>query len=338
MEKEKVIFDTNIIRNTNSTHLLGGREELKKFSKVAEIIIPEIVIEELKYQKRKQLEYDKMEFLKNPFHQLLNNNRSDAEHFDIEAHIADLEQQEEISYSVIKLNDPSVLEKIKELAIKKLPPFEGNDKTDKGFKDAYIYFTILEYTKTIKDKYIFVCTNDQRLKEALKKHPNIKVINNYEGFKDQCISSLCDEYFISKLKDVLNLDIKAENIKDYWVNINEDTILLVEIEDEKIVIEIDSREIISYANKKEYDEDIRGLIKSDCFSTTHSKVAKLEKYKKYFSDEDIEKILGAATTNNQIYWIIKDNDVKQFISSLFEGKKEMLENEMREKVENLLKS
>jgi len=43
---------------------------------------------------------------------------------------------------VIRLQDYSVLEKIKELALKKLPPFEAADNSDKGFKDAYIYFTV----------------------------------------------------------------------------------------------------------------------------------------------------------------------------------------------------
>jgi hypothetical protein len=46
---EKVIFDTNTLRNTEPKTFLGGRDDLKKFSKVAEIIFPDIVIEELKY-------------------------------------------------------------------------------------------------------------------------------------------------------------------------------------------------------------------------------------------------------------------------------------------------
>jgi len=64
---EKVIFDTNFIRNTEAKHFLGGRSELEKFAKVAELVFPDIVIEEIKNQKRKNLEKNKSSFLSNPY-------------------------------------------------------------------------------------------------------------------------------------------------------------------------------------------------------------------------------------------------------------------------------
>lgn len=333
---EKVIFDTNTLRNTEPKTFLGGRDELKKFSKVAEIIFPDIVIEELKYQKRKQLEKHKRTFLENPFHWLRNINQQDTENFDNEAHIVELEKNEDIKYSVIKLQDHSALEQIKELALKKLPPFEEGDNTDKGFKDTYIYFTILEYLQTIPDKYIFVCTKDGRFKEALQRHPNIKVIKDFEEFRKESVSSFYDEYFINKLKESVNPEITEENITDFWLSINGNQILLIEIEDEKFVVEVDTGEIVNVANKNEYTDLLNTLVYSGGFSTTHETIANLEPYKNYFSDEEIVLIFSRTIENPQIHRIISDDDVKQFISDLFEAKKETLGKEMRESLESLI--
>ena len=333
---EKVIFDTNTLRNTEPKNFLGGREELQKFSKVAEIIFPDIVIEELKYQKRKNLERHKKSFLENPFHWLKNLNQEETQSFDNEAHIEDLEVKEEIRYSVIKLSNYSVLEKMKELALKKQPPFEEADNTDKGFKDAYIYFTILEYLQTIPDKYVFVCTKDGRLKMALEKHPNIKVVVGFEEFRKESISSFYDEYFIEKIQEVINLKITEKNITGFWVNINKNQVLLVELNDEKFVIEVDSGEIINNINRNEYADHLDDFIKSGAFASTHRAIADLESYKNYFSDGDIVNIMQAAIENGQISSIIDDDDVRQFIGDLFVAKKDILERELRESLEQLL--
>lgn len=335
-EIEKVIFDTNSIRNVEPRNFLGGREELKKFSKVAEIIIPDIVIEELKYQKKRQLEKQKQSFLGNPFHWLRNINPQDTKNFDNEAHITELENKEDIKYSVIKLQDYSVLEKIKELALKKLPPFEAADNSDKGFKDAYIYFTVLEYLQAISDKYIFVCTEDVRFKEALQKHSNIKVIKDFEEFKEESVSSFYDEYFINKLKEAVHPGIGEENITGFWFSINGNQILLIEIEDEKFVVEVDKREIIDCCNKNKYINYINDLVQSGYFVSTHKAIAELENFKQYLSDEEILRILEATISNDQIYSILCDDDVKQFIGDLFQAKKETLEKALRENLESLV--
>jgi len=110
---EKVIFDTNSIRNTEHYRFLGGRDELEKFSKVAKIIFPDIVIGEIKSQKRRSLKSKKQAFLDNPFHRLINLDKDKTKDFDIELHINGLEVEEELDYEVIKLTDYSILEQIK---------------------------------------------------------------------------------------------------------------------------------------------------------------------------------------------------------------------------------
>ena len=269
--------------------------------------------------------------MENPFHWLRNINQQDTENFDNEAHIIELERNEDIKYTVIKLQDHSALEQIKELALKKLPPFEKDEGTDKGFKDAYIYFTILEYLQTIPDKYIFVCTKDGRFKEALQRHPNIKVIKDFEDFRKESVSSFYDEYFINKLKESVNPEITEENITDFWLSINGNQILLIEIEDEKFAVEVEQREIISFVNTQNYD--VNNFINSGNFAMTHSAVVSLDPYKNYFSDEEIINIFEAIEENSQI---IPDEDVQQFISDIYEPKKHIVTEELKTQIENFL--
>ena len=333
---EKVIFDTNFIRNTEAKHFLGGRSDLEKFVKVAELVFPDIVIEEIKNQKRRNLESKKNSFLKNPFHWLRKLDQDETKSFDIESHITELETNETLNYSVIKLTDYSVLEQMKELALKKLPPFEAGDNTDKGFKDACIYFTTLEYLQSIPDKMVFVCCKDGRLKEAFQKHPNIIVIDSYDGFIQNSITRFYDDYFIEKLQSEVHADISKEHIVDYWINTNENRVLLIEVDGEKYAVEVDSGEIVTFEKVAAYSEAIDRLINAGAFAITHSAIEALNPYIHFLSDDEILKILDAVNTNNQIYLIIDDEDVKQFVSRLYDKKKEILPPELAANIKNRL--
>ena len=336
---EKVIFDTNKLRNTDPNTFLGNRNELESFSKVSEIIIPEIVIDEIKKQKQRNLESKKQSFLDNPFHWLRKLNKEETEKFDNEAHIEDLISKETIKYSIISLSDFSVLTKMKDLATSYEAPFEKTNKddknnSDKGFKDAYIFFTILEYLQKISDKYIFVCTEDWRLKNALEIYENIIVIKDFEEFKKFSISFFYNEYFIKKLQEEINESIKQENIIDFWINTNGNQVLLIDIDGEKIVTEIDSWEIIDFKNKNEYQSDINDLIHSGSFSDTHIIIRKLKPYIHFFSDKEIKEMIEAIFDNYEIkgammHW------VKEFYWRLFETKKDILEAELKGKTEHL---
>lgn len=327
---EKVIFDTNRLYNKQGTTFLAKSIcKLESFQKVSEIIIPDIVIGELENKYKRDFEEEKEKFVKTILNSFLSH---DADKLSPEEKIAQLKENETINYNVIELKETSVLFKMKNLALKKEPPFKKNVKEDPGFKDAYIYFTVLEYLQTCTDKYIFVCTEDLTLKEALKKHQNIKVVKDFEEFKQESISSIYDEYFINKLKESVNPNITAENIIDYWVSINGNQILLIEIENEKFVVEVEQREIVSFENTKNYD--INDLINSGSYAMTHSAVATLNSYKNYFSDEETINILEAIEENSQI---IPDEDVQQFISDIFEPKKHIISDELKIIVENFLK-
>ena len=104
--KYKVIFDTNAIRNAKSiSHFLGGRTELERFVKVTDIIIPDLVIEEIKTQKSENLNKYKKEFLENPFYSLLGIDENEVKTFSIDKYISELIDDEKIPYTVISINN-----------------------------------------------------------------------------------------------------------------------------------------------------------------------------------------------------------------------------------------
>ena len=300
---EKVIFDTNSMRNTEPRNFLGNRAELEKFAKVAEIVIPDIVIEEIKHQKRRNLSSKKQSFLSNPFHWMREVDEDDTKQFDINGHIDKLEDDEPLNYDVIGLSDTSCLIQMKEMALKGLPPFEKDDKVgnDKGFKDAYIYFTILEYLQNVDDKYIFLVTKDSRLGEAFENNPNVYVIKNFDEFVQRSISTLYDDYFIEKLQTEVDENITKEGIIDYWVSIKDNQILLIQVdEDTNYIVEVDSGEIVDWVEKSSYKDDLENLITSGSYKNTISLVRKLKRHIEFFTEEEIIRTLTALVENSQI--------------------------------------
>ncbi len=326
--KEKVIFDTNIVHNTDANNFLGGRSELERFLQDADIVIPETVIEEIKRQKRKKLVANKDKFLTNPFHKLIGVDENITKTFSIEEYIQRLMDDEEIPFEIIELKDNNVLPQIKALAINKQPPFESSDNTDKGFKDALIYFSVLEYLQEIPNKNIFVCAKDGLLKEALNNHQNIIVVENYEQFKQQSISQFFSDYFIEKVKIELDIEITKDNVIEYWNNIDDNQNVLIKTDDKEYVIEVDSGEIVGSINPELYVSNIEKLTLARNFGATHSSIEELTPYMTFFSNDEIKKILNASYSNEQIKWIIKDEDVKEFIGTLYKAKSELVENDI----------
>jgi len=319
---DKVIFDTNAIRNEGSPDtFLGGRSELKKFEKVASILIPEIVIEEVRNQKRKILVSKRDSFVQNIFHKIRNIDENETKNFDIDDFISVLEQSEEINYSVIKLTDyVALLPEFKSMALSNSVPFEKD--SDKGFKDAYIYFTILEYLKTSEDRFTYFVTKDSRLKEVFECNPRVQVITDFDDFEEYRAGYFREDYFIDKMKaDLDNEILIPEDVSDVWLNINGNWVVKIISEESTYFIEVDfaTKEIITKTSKN-FAKGIEMLVSSGNFQTTHTCVDKLTEYMPFFSDEDIVNILESAVRNNQIYWLASDEDVKVFVKTLFESK------------------
>lgn len=247
MIKEKVIFDTNFLLEKKLKNFFGKKDQLIKFSKVADIIIPDMVVQELLEWYKRNFEKEKEQFLKMALPNVLSHNTDSIKIDETLNQLLDLETG---LFQVIDLKNPKYIFDMKQLALKKEPPFVPDDGSDKGFKDAYIYFTVLEYLEGIEDKYIFFVTNDKLLKVAFERNPNIRVVESYDEFIQKSISVLYDDYFIAKLKSEIDAEIEEKNIIEYSINENENQILIINMADKKYIVEVDSQEIVDFKEEK----------------------------------------------------------------------------------------
>jgi rRNA-processing protein FCF1 len=316
--KEKVIFDTSFLYNKSASSFFRNKKELEQFEKVADIIIPEIVFEELEHKYSRSFSEEKEKFFKTILPNIIEHNIKEVV---VENRIQEIIDKETIAYQIIKLTNFSVLPEIKQLALKKLPPFESNNGTDKGFKDTYIYFTILEYLKNVPDKKdVFVCVKDKRFKEAFENHPDIYAIESFQEFLDFRLSQFQDSYFLGKIEEEISIKIKKDQVKNFWYNIMDNKNVRIEIENEEYILEVDSDEIVNTSKTELYLPNIEQLVLSSNFSTTVNTVKQLMPYVNYFSNEEIFNILAASFSNEKIKWIIEDEDVKEFIGTLYKAK------------------
>ena len=80
---------------------------------------------------------------------------------------------------------------------------------------------------------------------------------------------------------------------------------------------------ISLASETEKDLDIQSLANSSSFVETHIIISKLNKHSD-FTIAQVNAIIDAAITNNQVHWIISDPDVYEFLSKVVAGKESKL--------------
>ena len=83
---------------------------------------------------------------------------------------------------------------------------------------------------------------------------------------------------------------------------------------------------IKLASELEKESLIRDLAASWSFAQTHTLVKKLSNYND-FTSEQLNEIVEAAISNNQIYWIIKDPDVYEFFTSIIRGQENQIDED-----------
>lgn len=333
---EKVIFDTNKLRSTKSlTHFFGNREELERFQQVAEIIIPDLVLDEIKIQKRNNFEKEKQELIKNSCAVLIDAEKQ-INALDIKALVIQVFESETIRYTTISLNDPVCLKQMRKMALLNKAPFDSNN--DGGFKDAYIFFTILEYLKNTTDEIVFVATRDSRLGEALSKTPKVKVITDFKDFERNRATFFSEDYYLETLTNYLEQSVSADNLVRTGFNSKSNWLLEIKIEDETFgelnyLVEVDtaSKEILG---KYEGDlaKHIAALINSSNFAETKNNVSALRNNISYLYLREAVEILEASIVNNQIYWIAEDSPVRGFIRALFEKCSENLDESLKNRI------
>jgi hypothetical protein len=245
----KIFFDTNILSSPESTeHFFGGRDQLSRFQRIAEILIPTIVNSEIRNQKKKNLISKRDSFKSNPF---FNKQIRQDEEFVSDDHIEkwldEIESNEKIVYTKVSLKNRDILQNIVDMAVTSRPPFEVNN--DKGFKDVIIYFTILQYTEdNPSDQVYFIC-KDGRLGEAFKGNHKVKVLKDYDEYERHQKDYFLSSYFIEKIKEHLNDEtINVESVEDIKLDKELNWILKIHSNKNFYEVEVDyvSKEVISY--------------------------------------------------------------------------------------------
>ena len=94
---------------------------------------------------------------------------------------------------------------------------------------------------------------------------------------------------------------------------------------------------IKLASELEKELSIRSLINSGNFASTHSAIAKLSKYSE-FNKSQVNEIVQIAISNNQVNWIICDQDVYEFYSALIDNHDQLLDEELKAQITDELKA
>lgn len=89
------------------------------------------------------------------------------------------------------------------------------------------------------------------------------------------------------------------------------------------------------ASELEKDILIQELLISANFSETHRIIRKLSRYSE-FTPSQVNDIVTAAISNDQIYWIATDEDVHAFLTSVVKGREEHIDPEDLARIEHFL--
>ena len=318
---QKIIIDTNSAINKSHIGFFGFREELRKISNVSELFFPQIVIDEIKNHKNRQLSTKRSQMLDNPFMDIAKISRSTIKSHNIDLIIDDILDTETIKYQLIGLDDiPRAFERIYGWAIKNEPPFEIG--SDKGFKDAYIACVIYELLDKHDDDCLFLCTKDERLTLTFKNNSRVQIVQDFNDFQRYSLGAFLDQYLIAKIAGECGIEPKNCEIQDGWLNVENNWVIRIsEVIGEgtvlSVIIDSEAREILSHSDA-DLCTHINNLTESGDFNSTHSAIALLAPLVSYLSKAQIERIIRASTENSQIYWVAKDEDVKEFFLPLFE--------------------
>lgn len=250
---DAVFLDTSTLRNADPMRFFGNTARLQQIARLAPIYVPDVVIEEIKWQKRERLRGQFSKFTENYFFAKVECEQDVLEEH-IEERIAELygTAAEELPFQIKKLeDDPEHIRHLLDLAMQKKAPFEIG--TDKGFKDACIYLTILQHLDATRDM-VFLFTDDGRLRDSFNGHERVMTLKEPNQYFDYRSSFFRERYFLEQLTEGFeNLDytpdgikITEEVIKSTAVNDDDDWLLEIEVNEESWHVTVDfySKEVL----------------------------------------------------------------------------------------------
>lgn len=231
---DAVFLDTNCIRNTGVNSFFGKVDSYQNIASLADVYVPHIVMEEIKVQKLRKLTDQLNNYKNNYFAKLTGFNIDELnEHVSTKINELYAQAKDEIEHTEIYLNKSlEHMDLLKGLALQNKAPFEVKD--DKGFKDAYIYLTILQFLEENSGTDVFLITNDGRLKEAFSEHEHVTVISEPKDYFMHRSSYFTEEYFISTIGTYFNdATITSEHISEITLNDDEQWQMFVMVGNEE---------------------------------------------------------------------------------------------------------
>lgn len=231
-----LVVDTNIFERNAKKPYDFSKLPLDKFDKILKtislnnlddeikILFPEIVVLELLYHHKRRASDDLKKLNK------LNNNFINVSDMEIKELNLDIDQMcanlkikyfKELNILYIPKDKESLFNQILKMSLDKIPPFEIG-KSDKGFKDAILFLSLIDYAKNnnfdkmvlFSDDKIFKNNEKEFLRlysdeveykhskklEIVKSKDLISYINNeFELFKD--LKNYIGKYFFSILEN-----------------------------------------------------------------------------------------------------------------------------------------
>lgn len=279
-----VFLDTNSINSTSHSVLFGNYDKLKKLSEIATLVVPAIVLEELIGHKRKYFTSKLHELRQNPFFAATGGSGESLQSLDFSIYEAQLRQDQTVPYKIWNLPSPEAFfDRLVDLAIRNEPPFDKG--TDKGFKDACIAFTVEDYLNIHKeiDEAILI-TKDSRLIEFFKKNAKITAAESIDEAWTLCMERSAAGFETAGRN---NGSRSASNSASAAISTVSKTL-------------------------------ISDLCESRSFQNTHNAVEALSPLREALTGNEKVEILRASATNQQIRWILSDEDIAEFFMPIFE--------------------
>ena len=248
--------------------------------------------------------------------------------------IQELKENTEFDYLIIPVPISSeYLTEISKLAIKNLPPFD--EKSDKGFKDTLIAFTIKDYiiNNHNDNLEVYFLTNDKRLKQYFNESKlPIDVVEDFQEFEN--IVRTKEEYFQKVIEEELDL---TSEVREFVVS--ESGNVIVQTEEDIILRDLKGNITFTLNGLTHEMPDyyVNGLSSSPNFASTHIMISHLETYIDFLTSNQISNIFSALYKNNQVGWIVSDSDVNKFYKKLYKKYSYLVPSDYQETILNELR-
>ncbi len=281
--KYKTIVDTNSVNNGGlGNKLFGNRSLLDELKDYIDLYVPDIVISEIKEHKRKSIIKQKSFLSQSDLAKIADVDLSGIYELDSNSLIDEDYKNEDYPFTIINIDNPEqFLIKFIPLAVRGEPPF--NNDNDKGIKDALVAASVESLLGSCEDEMLILVSSDARLREYFQENKRIRLALNLSDLKN---------LFVHDDGKVETDETGAKRIS--FVGLRDKTPKQIAVE----------RMILDFRN-------------SPNFKRTHELISVLKKNYSLFELDDKVELIKAALDNNQIRWIIPDQDVYDFLMPIY---------------------